>query len=255
MGAIGLAVAFLAITLLKASLCFGTRSGPALSCMALAVHVSRLATRVIVILVTSVSVCIAVVAIIAMVRIPCTALEGLVLSQVLVSIAIARDVTGVPVAHFQVGRDAGTSGKHVLGYDAAVAYDVVLVDVGGFALTGDLDGALAACVVGVTAFFAVVVDLADAVVFIPQDDAAGAVVVVAPAGLVAVGIIGEGAVPDVGGGVRLCSGEGDGLDRASPGPSSCGLLKSGCRRAARSNRFYIIRRSLLRGGHIVMGNQ
>ena len=93
----------------------------------------------------------------------------------------------------------------MLADDAAVSHHVILVDVDGFALPRDFDGALAVRVVGVLAALAVVVYLADAVVFVPQDDAARAVGVVAPAQLVAVGVIGKRAVADVGGGVRLGS--------------------------------------------------
>jgi hypothetical protein len=91
----------------------------------------------------------------------------------------------------------------VLGDDGAVPHDVVLVDVGGFALARHFDGALALVVVLVGAGLAVVADFLDAVVLVPHDVAAGTVPVVGPAGLVAVGVIVEGAQPDVGGGVRV----------------------------------------------------
>ena len=71
-----------------------------------------------------------------------------------------------------------------------------LVDVGGLALGAALDDALAGVVVFVGLGVAVVRDLLNAVLFVPDDGAAGAVLDVIPAGLVAVQVIGIGAVAD-----------------------------------------------------------
>ena len=106
-------------------------------------------------------------------------------------------------AHDEVGDDAAGAGVEVLADDAAVPDDVVLVDVDGLALLGLLDRALALGIVDVAVALAVVVDLGDAVLFVPRDEAAGAVDVALPAGLVAVEVIAEAPLADMRRGVRL----------------------------------------------------
>jgi hypothetical protein len=74
-------------------------------------------------------------------------------------------VVGV-AAEVEFGGNAAGTGKDVFADDAAVPDDVVLVDVGGFALASDLDDAVAGVVVDIGVLVAVVVNFADAVVFV-----------------------------------------------------------------------------------------
>ncbi len=91
----------------------------------------------------------------------------------------------------------------MFGAGFAVADDEELVDVGGFALRTSFDDAFACIVVFVAHRVSVVGDGLDTVFFVPGDGAAGAILVVFPAGLVAVGVIGEGSFTDVRWRVRL----------------------------------------------------
>ena len=84
--------------------------------------------------------------------------------------------------------------EDVLGADLAVADGVELVDVSGLALRPALDHALARVVVFVGLGVTVVRDLLYAVLLIPDNRAAGAVLDVFPTGLVAVQVIAVGTV-------------------------------------------------------------
>ena len=115
---------------------------------------------------------------------------------------IIREAVSVDIDHVggldQLRDQTRAAREDVLGADLAVPHGVELVDVGGLALGPALDDAFAGVVVLVGLGVAVVRDLLDAVLFVPDDGAAGAVLDVIPAGLVAVQVIGIGAVADEG---------------------------------------------------------
>src|SRR5262245_45404447 len=97
----------------------------------------------------------------------------------------------------QLGGDPGRTHEDVLRPDRPVADREPLIDVRRFALRPALDHTGAAIVVLVGLLVSVVEDALDAVLLVPDDDAARSVEVVRPSRLVAVGIERVGAFSDV----------------------------------------------------------
>ena len=89
------------------------------------------------------------------------------------------------------------------GGNRAVTHREELVDVGHFAVLALPEFAFARVVVAEAGAVFGVLNLSDPVVFVPHDDAPRSVVVVLPAALVAVGVVVEAAVADVGRRMRL----------------------------------------------------
>src|SRR5713226_7012264 len=80
----------------------------------------------------------------------------------------------------QFGDDTDCSGIHMFGGRGPRSLGVELVDIHGFAVGAAFDGSGALIVVFVVLFLAVVTDALDAVFFVPDDGAAGAVGVLGP---------------------------------------------------------------------------
>src|SRR5215510_5687310 len=102
----------------------------------------------------------------------------------------------VGIAGNDLRRDPRIADEDVLRRDRAIPHRPELVDIRGFTLRAALDDALAAVVVDKRRRPAVVADLVDPVLLIPDDGAALAAREVVPAGLVAVAVVGIGALTD-----------------------------------------------------------
>ena len=89
------------------------------------------------------------------------------------------------------------AGIHMGAGDRAVPHREKLVHIGHFAVLGEAQGALALVVIGVALGVFRVLHLLDAVFFVPDDGSSCAVDITGPAGLVAVGVIGEAAAEGV----------------------------------------------------------
>ena len=101
----------------------------------------------------------------------------------------------------ELGDDARGAGVDVLGAGRSRAAGEELVHIDGFALGTTFDETVSCIIVFVGLLVAVVEDRLDAVLLIPNDRSSCAVSVVGPTGLVAVGVIRIGPIPDVIGGV------------------------------------------------------
>src|SRR5229473_5288678 len=95
--------------------------------------------------------------------------------QILLKLGAALGVGPGDVLFDQFGDDTDCAGIDVFGGRGPWSLGVELVDVDGFAVGAAFDGSCALIVVFVVLFLAVVTDALDAVFFVPDDGAAGAV--------------------------------------------------------------------------------
>ena len=122
---------------------------------------------------------------------------GMVEVEILLKRGVALGVGTRGVLLDEFRDDSTRSGIDVLCSSRTRPLGVELVDIDGFTLGTAFDGSIALVVVFVGLGMALIGDALDAVFFVPDNGPVGAVGVLGPTGLIAVGIVGIGSVTDV----------------------------------------------------------
>jgi len=117
--------------------------------------------------------------------------------EILLKRGVAQRIGAGGVLFYELGDDAAGAGIDVFGTVGPWSLSVELVHIDSFALGATFDDAVALVVVFVGLGLALVAHALNTVFFVPDNGPVGAVGVLGPTGLIAVGIVGIGSVTNV----------------------------------------------------------